>query len=596
MLVLEDLHWSDLSTVECLSAVAQQRQPARLLVLGTYRPVDTVLRAHPLRGMVQELCGRGLGVELRLEFLPAADVAAYVAGRLGGSVAAPLAAFIYTRTDGNALFMVNLVEHLVQQDLLVRREGQWTLRENAETGSLPEELRQLLVRRIEALPPAAQRVLEAASVGGEAFAAATVAAGVQGPVADVEAVCAGLAAQQHFLDDTGLTSWLDGTSGGSYRFRHALYQQVLYERLGPTRRAQLHQRIGARLEAGYGARAGEIATQLAIHFERGGEVERAVRYLQQAADNATRRNAHHEAIAALTKGLALLATLPESPARTQHELTLLLILGPRLMAAKGYAVPEVGESYTRAHTLCQQVGEPLQRCQALQGLSRFHLIQAQLRLADELSQQFFRLASHQHDMTLVQEGYMDLGLIAYYRGDPVTARAHLEHSLRLCDTPQLSTALFPRWDESGVRHGFYGTMVLWLLGYADQAQQWNQEALARIQQGEHTPSLASAHLFAAVLSQHRRDVAATQAAAEALMALATAQGFAHRVAQGRIMRGWALAMQGDAATGVAHIQQGLAAVQSIGQKLYHPYHLALLAEAYGQAGQPEVGLPCWLRP
>ena len=187
---------------------------------------------------------------------------------------------------------------------------------------------------------------------------------------------------------------------------------------------------------------------------------------------------------------------------------------------------------------------------------------------------------------------MDLGLIAYYRGDPVTARAHLEQSLRLCNTSQLSTILFPHRYESGVRHGFYGTMVLWLLGYADQAQQWNQEALARAQQGEHTPSLASAHLFTAILSQHRRDVAATQAYAEAMMAMATAQGFAHRVAQGRIMRGWALAMQGDAATGVAHIQQGLGAVQSTGQKLYHPYHLALLAEAYGQAGQPEAGLTC----
>jgi predicted ATPase len=135
-------------------------------------------------------------------------------------------------------------------------------------------------------------------------------------------------------------------------------------------------------------------------------------------------------------------------------------------------------------------------------------------------------------------------------------------------------------------------MVLWLLGYADQAQQWRQEELARAQEEEHTPSLASTQLFAAILSQHRRDVAATQAYAEAMMALATAQGFQHRVAQGRIMRGWALAMQGDAATGVAHIQQGLKVVQRIGQKLYYPYHLALLAEAYGQAKQPEVGLTC----
>jgi predicted ATPase len=133
-------------------------------------------------------------------------------------------------------------------------------------------------------------------------------------------------------------------------------------------------------------------------------------------------------------------------------------------------------------------------------------------------------------------------------------------------------------------------MVLWLLGYADQAQQWSQEVLARAQQVEHTPSLARAQRFAAILSQHRRDVAATQAYAEAGMTLATAQGFDHRVAQGHILRGWALAMKGDAATGVAHIQQGLGAGQSIGQKLYRPYHLALLAEAYDQAGQSEVGL------
>src|SRR5262249_19917379 len=152
---------------------------------------------------------------------------------------------------------------------------------------------------------------------------------------------------------------------------HALYQQVLYEALGPTRQAQLHRQVGARLEAGYGARAGEIATQLALHFERGGEVARAVHFLQQAADTATRRQAHHEAVAALTKGLALLATLPESPARAQHELTLLLLLGPRLMAAQGYAVPDVGERYTRALTLAPQVGAPRQRGQALQGLARF---------------------------------------------------------------------------------------------------------------------------------------------------------------------------------------------------------------------------------
>jgi predicted ATPase len=207
-----------------------------------------------------------------------------------------------------------------------------------------------------------------------------------------------------------------------------------------------------------------------------------------------------------------------------------------------------------------------------------------------LSQQFFRLAQHQHDSTLVLEGYMDLGLIAFFRGNPVTARAHLEHSLRLADVHQSPLPLFTAGYEARVTTLISLALALWMLGYADQAQQRSQDALARAQQVEHTPSLAWAQLIATVLSQHRRDVTATQADAEALMALAHAQGFAHRVAQGRMLRGWALAMQGDTATGMAHIQQGMGAVQAIGQKLNRPCHLGYLAEAYAQAGQPEAGL------
>ena len=307
VLVLEDLQWSDRSTVECLNYVAQRRAPARLLVLGTYRPVEAAIQQHPLRPIVQELCGRGQAVELRLELLPSQDVTAYVAGRLGGPVSAPLAAFVYERTEGHALFLVNIVEHLVGQGLVVRREGQWTLQDGAEAKviGLPEGLRQLLIRRLEDFPFEGQRVLEAASVVGERFAVAAVAAGAQSSMEDVEASCEALAAQQHFLDDIGLREWPDGTSSGRYRFVHALYRQVLYEGLGTARRRQLHRRIGLRLEAGYGAQAKEIGAQLAVHFERGGEIPRAVDYWQQAGDNAARRNAHPEAIAALRKGLGI---------------------------------------------------------------------------------------------------------------------------------------------------------------------------------------------------------------------------------------------------------------------------------------------------
>jgi predicted ATPase len=591
VLVLEDLHWSDRPTVECLNYVAQRRAPARLLVLGTYRPVETAIHRHALRPMVQELCGRGQAVELRLELLPAEDVAAYLTGRLGGAVSARLAAVVYERTEGHALFLVNIVEHLVAQGLVVRRAGQWTLPDGAEAKvvGLPDGLRQLLLRRLEDLPPAARRLLEAASVAGDRFTVAAVAAGAQCPAADVETACEALAAPHHFLEDIGLRPWPDGTSSGRYRFTHALYRQVLYEGLGTARRRDLHRRIGLRLEAGYGAQAGEIAAQLAVHFERGGEIPQAVNYWQQAGENAARRNAHAEAIGALKKGLALLATLPESPERFQHELALQLALGELLRATQGLASPEVGDAYTRASTLCRQVGETPQLAQILWGLSQFHMTQGRLATAHELGQQLFELVQRQPDTGFVVEGYFVRGTIASYRGELLAARAHLEHSWRLAGTVPSPPATLRGGFVPGITLRTSLARVLWALGYADQAQQRCQEALALARQGDHLPSLAYAECFAGLVCQCRRDVAATQTHADALMALAAAHSWPLRAEQGRILRGWALAMQGEAAAGVALLRQGLASPH-VGPEILRPHWLALLAEAYSWAGQPEDGL------
>jgi predicted ATPase len=591
VLVLEDLQWSDHSTVEALAYLAQRRSPARLLVLGTYRPVEVAIRSHPLRGLVQELCGRGQATDVRLELLPAEAVTAYVTGRLGGPVAAPLTALILERTEGNALFLVTIVEHLVQQGWVVRRAGAWALRAGteAQVASLPEGLRQLLLRRIQDLPPEVCRVLEAASVVGEEFAVAAVAAGSQAPVEDVEAVCEGLAAQHHFIDDVGLAVWPDGTSGGRYRFQHALYQQALYEQLGTARRGQLHRRIGARLEAGYGARAGEVAAQLAVHFERGGETAQAVHYAQQAADNAVRRQAHHQALTALTKGLMLLATLPESPTRTRHELALQLAQGELQRATQGVGSPDVGDSYTRAYTLARQVGETPPLARALWGLSQFHMNHGQVATADALAQQLLALAQRQPDTDFLVEGHFVMGTMACYRGDFLAARTHLEHSCRLADTVESPSPLLRGGFVRGVTPRTSLARVLWALGYDDQARQRSQEALALARQGDHLPTQAYAEYFVGLICQCRRDVAATQAHADTLLALAAAQRWALRAEQGRLLRGWALALQGDAAAGVTHLRQALASPE-VGPEALRSYWFATLAEVYGRAGQPQAGL------
>jgi DNA-binding winged helix-turn-helix (wHTH) protein len=236
------------------------------------------------------------------------------------------------------LFMVQVVDALVQQGLpqdALPGHASSAGAEDTRARALPPGLRDLLEAQLGRLGAIEQQVLEGGSVAGSEFAVASVAAGMSMAPEAVEAVCEGLARQGQVLEDRGLAEWPDGTVSGCYGFRHALYQEVVYQRLGAGRLARWHRVVGARLAQAYGGRTSEVAAELALHFQRGHDAQRAVQYLGQAADNAAQRQAHHEVIELLTTGLELLATLPATPARAQQELDLQLALGPALTAAKG---------------------------------------------------------------------------------------------------------------------------------------------------------------------------------------------------------------------------------------------------------------------
>jgi predicted ATPase len=244
--------------------------------------VDVVVQEHPLRGVLQELRGRGLCDELSLELLLPEDVGAYATARLGGEVTAALTELLYHHSEGNALFMVNLLEHLVEQGIAHQEGDQWTTRDSGTVvTSLPDALQLLITKRIEMLVREAQRILEVASVAGDMFATAAVAAGLDVPVDDVDVICDTLAQQHAFLEPVGLAEWPDGTLSGCYQFQHGLYRQVLAARLGELQRVQVHRRIGERLAQGYGPQTSTIATQLAFHFMHGHLPQRAVPSLHQ---------------------------------------------------------------------------------------------------------------------------------------------------------------------------------------------------------------------------------------------------------------------------------------------------------------------------
>jgi DNA-binding winged helix-turn-helix (wHTH) protein/predicted ATPase len=593
VLVLEDLHWSDHATLDLLTWLARRREPARLLVLGTYRPVEVIVQGHPLQAVKQELLLHGQCVELRLEGLSAAAVTAYLTARLPGHALPPaVVAALHRRTDGHPLFLVQLVDALQRQGALVEEGGRWTLPGGLAVleATVPESLRQLIAQQFDGLSAEQQRALEAASVAGLAWPVAAVAAGVEADEGQVEGWCAGLARQGQFVRVGELVAWPDGTVGGSYQFRHALYQQVVYERVPVGQRVRLHQRIGLRVEVGYGARAHEVAAELAVHFERGHDPARAVRYRQQAAAQALGRYAYQEALSHLTRGLELLQRLPDTPERAQHELALQLARGQALMTTMGFAAPAVEAAYTRALELCRRLGQTAQRFPGLYGLWRIAVNRVEFQTAQELSQQLLDLAQHQQDPSLLLEAYRALGQTLFWRGELVAAQTALTQGLALYNPQHHRTNAVLYGRDSRVDCHCYAAWLLWLRGYPERAVQGLEAGRLLARELTDPYGLAHALLWEAILSQFRRAAHAAQAWAEAAMALCTEQGYTQWLAGSTIVRGWSLVMQGQGEEGLGQIHQGLAAHQASGSQVALPYFLALLAEASGQVGQVGEGL------
>jgi predicted ATPase/DNA-binding winged helix-turn-helix (wHTH) protein len=354
VLVCEDVHVSDRSTLDLIAYLARRRGPAHLLILGTYRQAEVIVRAHALQAIVQELRGHQQCHSLALELLSERAVGEYLTVRFAPQpVPAAFSAQVYERTEGNALFVVTLVDYLLQRGLLRQEQGEWQWPGALHGMGVPESVRQLIERQVEHLAEEEQRVLEVASVGGVEFSAAAVSAGLEIELLCGEERCEAIARRTLLLQPSGMEEWPDGTGASRYRFRHAVHQEVVYARIPEVRRARLHKAIGERIEEGYGERAGEVAAELALHFTSGRDFHRAVSHLQTAADNALRRHAFAEAIGLLRRALELLQAWPDTPARAQQELALQVALGTPLLLTKGQASPEVERTYNRARELCQ---------------------------------------------------------------------------------------------------------------------------------------------------------------------------------------------------------------------------------------------------
>jgi DNA-binding winged helix-turn-helix (wHTH) protein/tetratricopeptide (TPR) repeat protein len=369
LLVLEDLHWSDHSTLDLLAMLGRRQEPARLLVVGTYRPVDAIVAAHPLRALTQELRVRRQCEDIALGFLREPDISAYLAQRFGGhALPAELARAVHQRTDGNPLFMVRVVDELVALRVLEPTDDRWRLR--SPIGEIarvvPDSLRALVEKQIDRLPSESQRLLEAASVLGTEFTSGSLAAGLDLQPSVIEDRCDELARHGQFLSAAALFVRPDRTQVARYRFTHSLYPHAIAERVPAGRRLRLHQRVGEWIERTYGAQAAAMAGPLAWHFEGAGDYRRAIRYLVLAAENAGARFAYRDAIRMLEQARSLVRHLP-ADARNGLEVELLQRIGDGHYGRGAWM--ECAEAYEAA-ARAAETGPTSTRIHALRGLIR----------------------------------------------------------------------------------------------------------------------------------------------------------------------------------------------------------------------------------
>jgi predicted ATPase len=574
LLVVEDLHWVDPSTLAFLSLLVNQGPTARILTLCTFRSHFTP--PWPLRAHIAQLI---------LTRLPRPQVGRMVTA-VAGRKALPeeVVQQIITKSDGVPLFVEELTKLVLEADLLREHEDHYALTGPLPSLAIPATLQDALMARLDQLASAKAMAQLGATIGRE-FTYELLRA--VSPIDELE-LWRGLIqlVQAEVLYQHG------ALPQATYRFKHALIQDAAYQSLLRSTRQQYHQRIAHVLEAQFPETTATQPELLARHYTEAGLRVEALPYWHQAGHRAMARSAYVEAHQHLTTGLEMLATVPETPTRHQHELDLLMALARALQVIKGGGASELESVLTRASALSQQMREPPQHVAVLNALYTFHFIRAEPQAAQIVAEQLLGLAQRQHAPALLLRAHWALGQILWYLGAFAPARTHLEQGLPLYDPQRHAT---PQTAIVGAQNDGVGcrtllAVVLWTLGYPEQAVQRSQEALTMAHALEHPYGLGFTLFQSARFHFYRREWQTAQANAEAVLALATEHGFVLYAAVGAFFRGLALAAQGQGEAGIAQMRKGLAAVQASGTAVDMPFYLTQLAAAHGQVGQVDEGL------
>ena len=573
MLIFEDLHWIDEATQELLNLLADSIGTAKILLLVNYRPEYS-----------HSWGSKTYYTQLRLDPLGKESAGEMLSALLGvGAELSPLKRVIIERTEGNPFFMEETVQVLLDEGALVRDGNAVRLTRPLSELKIPPTVQGIIASRIDRLPPAEKELLQTLAVAGMDFPASVIRQVVTRPEPEIQPLLSNLQLAEFIYEQPAFPDI-------EYTFKHALTHDVAYNSVLIERRKLLHERVGRAIEALFIDKIHEHLDDLAHHYVRSANRQKAVEYLRVAGEQAVQRYANDEAISRFTSALELLKTMPDTPERARDELMLQTNLGPVLIAAMGNGTQEVGAVYTRAVELARQLGEDAQLFPVLFGLRSFHLVRGELQFASEMGEELLSLAGRLQDPGCQLEAYLARGNSLFFFGEFAAAMENLERAFALYDPQKHRVHALVYGLEPGAFCLQRMTYVLLILGYPDQGKRKSEDAVALARQQSHPLTLATAFTVASLIHSARGEWLAAQQQAEAAIALCAEHGFSSILAQGTFLRGEALAKQGRGEEAIALLRRSAQAARNTGARLFETYVLTMRADACLTAERSEQGL------